>query len=679
MRQAALQFSIIRAMPDRIKQQPPGELKSGTKPNVLMMVCTAGHVDHGKTQLIRLLTGCETDRLKAEKERGLTIELGFAPCVLEGDLCIGIVDVPGHEKFIKNMVAGVSGIDMTILIVAADDGIMPQTIEHFQIMESLGVSSGIVAMTKIDLVSEERIRQLRGEIREFLKGSFMEKAPICPVSSQTYAGFPEFYEALVQQAKSLSRRSKLGIFRMPVSHVFTRKGYGVVVMGIPVVGTIHVGAEIEVVPGNQKGKVVGIQQFQNDTSRGEYGQCLALNIPDFDKKLPARGQVLSLPGYLEPATSFHIHLRTFHGLQNPIRHAEQVKFYTGTIEQLGKIYLLESEALGEGKAGLATIVLSDPVVAAPQDRFIIRRLSPLTTVAGGEILAVSRTEKRPKKKRIAERLREYMAFFQDVDPLSAEGLEKKVECCLSTELKNSASLNEISRETLLTKECVKDCLSRLIKSKKVIDLGSEYFIHSDTYSAFLSRVESRLKKAGTEEGALSLTISQLRQGFDWPVRLWKRIEEDLQRRNVVKREGTRFILQAAVEELSEERRRLMTEIQKLYAETGYHSPRPDELPERLQASKEEVDRILNYLYSQKKLIRLSKNVMLDYDSFKKAQDWVVNVIKEKGTLDSADFKQYIGSTRKYALGILDFLDSKRITVRSGNNRRLTPDYQKNLL
>ena len=242
-------------MSSRVKQLPPGELKAGTRPKVMMMVCTAGHVDHGKTQLIRLLTGCETDRLKAEKERGLTIELGFAPCVLEGELCIGIVDVPGHERFIKNMVAGVSGIDMTILVIAADDGIMPQTIEHFQIMELLGVSHGIVALTKIDLVSKERIQELTSKIRDFLMGTFMEDAPICPVSSETYDGFPEFYDALVSYARKLSKKRRSGIFRMPVSHVFTRRGFGVVIMGIPVDGTIQVGNEVEVVPGNQRGRI----------------------------------------------------------------------------------------------------------------------------------------------------------------------------------------------------------------------------------------------------------------------------------------------------------------------------------------------------------------------------------------------------------------------------------------
>jgi selenocysteine-specific elongation factor len=666
-------------MSDGMKQKPPGELRSGTQPNVLMMVCTAGHVDHGKTQLIRLLTGCETDRLKAEKERGLTIELGFAPCVLEGELCIGIVDVPGHEKFIKNMVAGVSGIEMTILVVAADDGIMPQTVEHLQIMELLGVSRGMVALTKIDLVSEERIQRLSGEIRAFLKGTFMEDAPICPVSSLTYAGFPEFYDALVQQAKSLSRGAKSGIFRMPVSHVFTRKGFGVVAMGIPVAGIIQVGAEIEVVPGNQRGRIVGIQQFLSDTSNGEYGQCLALNIPDFDKKPPVRGQVLSLPGYLEPVSTFHLQLKTIRGLQSPIRHAETVKFHTGTVEQLGKIFLLEDAALSEGETGLATVVLSGPVVAAPLDRFIIRRLSPLTTVAGGKIIAVSCEEKRPKKKRIAQQLNEYLAFLKDVDPLSAEGMEKRIECALRTELKNSASPEEISKRTLLTEDVVKDGLSRLVENKKVIAMGAGHYIHSATYDEFLNAVESRVREAVSEEKVLTFTVNRLRQDFDWPVRLWKRIEEGLQLKGVLSREGNKFILQGAVEELGEDERRLMAKMQKVYAETGYHSPRPDELPEMLQSSWEEIGRILDYLTSQKKLIRLSKNVVLDYGSFKKAQDAVVKIIKEKGALDSADFKQRIGSTRKYALAILDFLDAQKITVRSGNIRRLTPNYQRNLL
>jgi len=662
-----------------MKHQPPGLVKAGTESDVIMMICTAGHVDHGKTKLVKLLTGCNTDRLKSEQERGLTIELGFAPCLLEGDLCVGIVDVPGHEKFIKNMVAGVSGIGMTILVVAANDGIMPQTIEHFQIMELLGVSHGMVALTKIDLVSEERINSVTEEIRDFLKGTFMEGAPICPVSSQTFDGYSEFYDALVKQIKGLSRKHKSGIFRMPIAHVFTQKGFGVVTMGIPVDGTIKVGAQVEVVPGNQIGKVGAIQQFLNETPEGEYGQCLALNIPDFNKKPPVRGQVLCLPGYLEPVSSFHVMLRTIHGLQSPLRNAEEIKFHTGTIEEPGKIYLLEDEVLNEGETGLATVVLSNPVVAVAHDRFIIRRPSPATTVAGGEVLAVSHITKKLRKKQVAEQLNTHSAFFRDVDLMSAEGLEKKIEYYLSREQKRDASVEEISKGSLLTMDVVEDCLSRLVESKKVLTLGTNYYIHSESYRSFLNEIEFWLQKAVSEEGVLSLTLNNLRKSFNWPVRLWKRIEKDLQDKGLVKRQGNRFVLQASEKKLKKGDLQLMTRIQNIYKETGFHSPRPDELPDKLQAPKQEIDLLLEYLYNQRKLIRLSKNVVLDYDSFKKAQDTVLNIIKEKGVLDSADFKVHIGSTRKYALAILDFLDSQRVTKRLGNNRRLAPGYQRNLL
>jgi selenocysteine-specific elongation factor len=205
---------------------PPGLLRPEAHPDVVMMICTAGHVDHGKTKLVRLLTGCETDRLKEEQERGMTIELGFAPCFLGGNICIGIVDVPGHERFIKTMVAGVSGIDMTILVIAADDGIMPQTVEHLQIMELLGVRGGIVALTKIDMVPHEMAQQRIGEIEEFLKGSFLEGARICPVSSETFEGYGEFYDALVSYAGQIKREHRGGVFRMPVERAFSRQGRG---------------------------------------------------------------------------------------------------------------------------------------------------------------------------------------------------------------------------------------------------------------------------------------------------------------------------------------------------------------------------------------------------------------------------------------------------------------------
>jgi selenocysteine-specific elongation factor len=300
---------------------PPGALRPGAEPDIVMMVCTAGHVDHGKTRLVNLLTGCQTDRLKEERERGLTIELGFAPCVLGDGIGVGIVDVPGHEKFIRNMVAGVSGIGMTILVIAADDGVKPQTVEHLRILEFMGVSRGMVALTKTDLVTPDRLRETLAEVREFLKGTFLEGATVCPVSAETFEGYPEFYSALAGEVRHLVKQRREGVFRMPVEQVFSRKGQGLVVMGIPIEGSIAVGDQVELVPGGQAGRVRGVQQFGRDTGRGEYGQCLALNIPDLAKTPPSRGRVLGPPGYLAARHSFHVRLHAVPGLEHPLKNA----------------------------------------------------------------------------------------------------------------------------------------------------------------------------------------------------------------------------------------------------------------------------------------------------------------------------------------------------------------------
>lgn len=348
-----------------------------------MMVCTAGHVDHGKTQLVKMLTGCQTDRLRDELERGLTIELGFAPCFLGNGLCVGIVDVPGHEKFVRNMVAGVSGIEMAILVVAADDGIMPQTVEHVQIMELLGVRDGIVVLTKTDLVSAETVEQRTHEVREFLTGTFLESAPVCPVSSETFVGYPEFYALLVSRISHHRLRRDTRVFRMPVERTFTRPGFGLVVTGIPVTGSIRIGDQVEVVPGQLRGHVRGLQTFLHDANEGEAGQCLALNVPEYAKTPPTRGQVLCLPGYLRPASFFHVRLQAVPGLDRPLRNAEQVKFHAGTAEEPAKLYLLEETELPPGQSMLGTVAVANPVAAAVTDRFIIRRMSPQLTVAGG--------------------------------------------------------------------------------------------------------------------------------------------------------------------------------------------------------------------------------------------------------------------------------------------------------
>jgi selenocysteine-specific elongation factor len=661
------------------KFNPPGLVTRSMNPEVLMMICTAGHVDHGKTALVKLLTGCNTDRLKEEQERGMTIELGFAPCFLGGNLSVGIVDVPGHEKFIRNMVSGVSGIEMTVLVIAADDGVMPQTIEHLQIMQLLGVRRGMIALTKIDLVAQTRIAELTDQIRGFLKGTFLCDAPICPVSSVTYEGYDLFYNTLVQTIKGIMVRRRSGIFRMPVERAFSRAGFGVVVTGIPVDGIIHTGDEVEIVPGNMKGKVRGIQRFLRDASEGGYGQCLALNIPDFNRKPPVRGEVLSLPGYLHSSRIFHISLKTVPNLARPLRNAEEVKFHTGTVEASGKIYLLENREIGANETAPATIVLDAEIAAAAGDNFILRRPSPAETMAGGGIVEIIHSEHRPSRQASLEKINTHLSFFLDVDPLSEEAWEKKVEYHLAQENPKGSGLREISFATLLPRESVEKALLKLQEAQKILVVSGNHYMDVRRYGALLDSAVNRLDEVFTREKALSLKTEDLKTFLDCPDPVWNRLELDLEERGLVKRSENRFILKASSERMEKTENIDINRICGIYEKSGFESPRPDELPGLLKLPQEKIDQLLEHLCNEGKLIQLDKKVVLSRNHFIKAQDIAVKAISEKGVLDSADFKNLIQSTRKYALAVLDHLDKIGVTIRIENNRKLSPDYKKYLI
>ena len=292
---------------------------------------TAGHIDHGKTALIRLLTGCETDRLREEKERGMSIELGFAPCVISG-MEIGVVDVPGHENFVKTMVAGATGIDGAILVIAADDGVMPQTREHLDILTLLGIEHGIVALTKVDCVRAERVQAATQEITAFLVGTFLEGAPVLPVSSVTGEGFGDFYDALKALVETIEPKRTDGIFRVPLERAFSAKGYGTVAAGIPASGSVKVGDELVLLPQNKKGRLRAVQVYGHDSDSAMVGQCAALNVPQWDPKDIKRGNVVTIADYFAPESWYLCELTLLMQEKSSLKNGAQVKFHTGTSE-----------------------------------------------------------------------------------------------------------------------------------------------------------------------------------------------------------------------------------------------------------------------------------------------------------------------------------------------------------
>lgn len=662
-----------------MKPKPLGFLSANVKPDVIMMICTAGHVDHGKTALVKLLTGCNTDRLKVEQERGMTIELGFAPCYLGGNLCVGVVDVPGHEKFVKNMAAGVSGIGLAILVIAADDGVMPQTVEHLQIMELLGVKKGIVALTKIDLVSPEIIDQRKTEISNFLKDSFLKDAPICPVSSETFEGYFEFYDILVDEIKKVIVKQNHRIFRMPIERIFSREGFGTVVSGIPIDGKIKIGDQVEISPIGQKGRIRGIQRFGRDAVDGGAGQCLALNIADLKGDYLERGQVISLPNYLKPASIIHVKVKAIAELENPLKHGDSIKFHIGTSEVLSNVFFLEYKQIGGGEAALATVVLAHPIAAAKGDRFIIRKPSPARTVAGGEILDFTFEQNRPKKSVVLNKLNQYLKFINSVDMSEQEAVERAIEYYLIEENKSGASREDISKPTLINPEFTEICINSLINKNKVLKLGDNFYVHEQSCRYYKEAIKERLEKASAQDKLLSLPLSQLKKEFDLSVALWDKILQELIDEKIIEKEGNKIILKSASGEFNSEQSPLIEKIKGVFEKTGYETPRPDELAEMLKIDQKEIDRLLEYLCNEKILIKLNKNVFLSYTKYKEVQDFVVEAIKNKGIITTAEFKDHINTSRKYALAILEYLDERKITVRSGNDRKLTHEYERFLI
>jgi selenocysteine-specific elongation factor len=661
-----------------MSSQPPGLLRPELNPDIIMMIATAGHVDHGKTRLVHMLTGCQTDRLKEEQERGLTIELGFAPCWIGGNLCVGIVDVPGHEAFVRTMVAGVSGIDFAILVIAADDGIMPQTVEHLEIMSLMGVSRGVVALTKIDLVNRDLIEQRRSEIRNFLIGTPLEGVPVCPISSETFEGYETFFEFLIGSIKAHASERGGGIFRMPIAQFFSRAGFGTIVTGIPVDGSIAVGDQVELIPDGMIGHVRGIQRFLRDATEGGCGQCLALNIPEFSKEHLARGKVLSLPGYLRPVRQIHLRLNSIQRLERQLQNAELIKFHTGACEAGGKLYLLEEMPLAGGRDTLASVILDNPVSAAPNDRFILRRLSPASTVAGGTILQVKERIRRVPRKELASALAAQQDFLSGCDPGSAAWNARRIEYFLLQDRSTGASLQEISIGILLPLQTVREATGHLAACGTLFALETDFFIHAVSYRNFYKTLEARILQAGEAGQALSLRREELRREFDYPAPLWNKLLQELEQAELVSARGHKMVLAGAAENMNQTEARLLDRLRDLYSQTGFQSPRPDELQTLLGEPEARIRRALEYLTNKEELVAVSRSVLLTASLIRKAQDRVVALIQERGMLNSADFKYEIQSSRKYALAILDWLDARHVTLRIGNDRKLAPDFQRHL-
>jgi len=623
---------------------------------------TAGHIDHGKTVLIKCLTGCDTDHLKAEKERGMSIELGFAPCTVSG-LEVGIVDVPGHENFIKTMVAGATGIDGVIFVIAADDGVMPQTREHLDILTLLGVKYGIVALTKVDCVDQQRVDNVTAEIKDFLIGTFLEKAPILSVSGITGEGFDVLYEALQELVDTIEPKRTDGVFRLPVERTFSVKGYGTVATGIPVAGSVKIGDEVVLFPHGTKGRIKAIQVYKRDSEIALVGQCAALNVPQWDYKTIKRGNVVTLGEYFQPQQLYLCKLRILPHIKSPLKNGTKIKFHTGTSEIVATVYLLEESRATAGSDCLVQIRLNEPVVAAPRDRFILRTLSPVQTIGGGMIV-----EALPEKLR-----RNNPQTVQDAHDRARAVLAEKdfVEYCIRTAKDFAVTETELSIRTKVLPERLKKILAELIHQAKVLNLGSKLYIHTETADPLQQKL---LNIVGdfhrNKPESPGLTIEQLYEASRLKKDVFDGILKLLISQGKLVERKHRLALPEHCETFSDDEQKLLRSVESLFAERPFNPPKFEEVIEYTKAAPEKVQKILRILIEHEHLVRVENDLLFHSEAVEKARGLLISFIKKEGKLESVKFKYLLDTTRKYAIPLLDYFDRIGVTRRVGYTRYL---------
>ncbi|MBN2511838.1 MAG: selenocysteine-specific translation elongation factor [Sedimentisphaerales bacterium] len=625
---------------------------------------TAGHVDHGKTSLVKCLTGCETDRLKQEKERGMSIELGFAPCTL-GNLEVGIVDVPGHEHFIKTMVAGATGIDGVIFLVAADDGIMPQTREHLDILTLLGIGHGVVALTKIDMVSPERVNRVSDEIREFLQGTFLQDSPICPVSSVTGEGFDAFYGCLMEMVKTIRPKPADGIFRQPVERAFSVKGFGTVISGIPCAGQARVGDEVTLLPEGSKSRIKAIQVYGKTSDVVQNGQCAALNVPQIDHQVVQRGQVLTVGDYFEPQRWFLVSLRILPLDTNRIRNGMEIKFHTGTAETPATLYLLESEDAAVGAETLMQIRTEHLLVAGPRDRFIIRSLSPVRTIGGGYIVRGSHHKlKRTDTAAVqdARRCAESLVNEQDF-----------IAYAIRSNPAGAARIRDIACQVKMLPTAVQQVLDDLRQSGLILALADGLFAHSDTVSQFeklLCGCIGQYHAAFPETPGIELSVLLEQSGLDKTI-FDAIIARLLEQGRIITRKD-RLSLPGFVEQFKSPEARLMGQVESLFRQNLFSPPSSEDLAAFLKVHVSQIEKTIKLLCDQKQLCRVEPGMYFHVDAIDQAKQRIADHVKTEGQgrLESVDFKYLIDTTRKFAIPLLDYMDKIGFTRRVGNTRYL---------
>ncbi len=636
-----------------------------------LILGTAGHIDHGKTSLVRALTGVDTDRLPEEKKRGITIDIGFAELVIE-EHRLGVVDVPGHERFVRNMLAGATGIDLALLVIAADDSIKPQTREHLEILKLLRLEQGVVAVTKCDLVDPDWLEMVVEEIRDLLVGTFLEKAAIVPTSAETREGLESLKAELLSAANAACQSDRMlravKPFRLPIDRVFTMTGHGAVVTGSVVSGSAAVGDVLLLQPGGEEVRIRGLQHHDQDSSQVSRGQRAAINLAGVRHDQIVRGQELAAPGFLQPTQLLTVELALLADTPRPLKDRSRVRLHLGSAQVLCTVRLLREGALEPGETAFAQLALGEPATSVWRQPYVLRSESPVVTLGGGNVLSTD-----------AERLRKPDAVdLEMLNQLSSDDVLSRASAAAflfglapwaPIALARAAGVDEV--------ETTMDALRERGDVELIqLSVTRQQAIHREVLNRLQTRVERALGRMHDEEPLRSsFDRSQLAHEFDYlrNPQLVEQLLRRMQRSKTIIVSPRGVSLQGRGPKLSKNERALLEQIIDIYQQAGLESPTVKQCQDSVQKLKQAVPQLVSLAAADGVLVEIDPNYFIHHD----AQDLALATLREKMEggkgMTLSEIREALGTTRKYAVPFCEHLDRIGATHRHGDLRVMAPN------
>ena len=633
-----------------------------------LIIGTAGHIDHGKTTLIGALTGEDTDRLKEEKQRGISIELGFSELMYDDGVQLGIIDVPGHEKFIKNMLAGAGGVDIALLVVDADEGVMAQTKEHLAILDLLDIKRGIVALTKIDKVEEDWLELVVEDTKDRLAGTFLEGEEIIPVSGVENTGIEKLKEKIHEIAIGIEEKDTDDNVYYPIDRVFTLSGHGTVITGTLVSGKISVEDRLTIYPQKKEVRVRSLQVHNKKVNEVTPGNRVGINVAGVDKEEIDRGDVLATSNSLEPTEFIDGRLNLLENSPMILNHGDRIRFHIGAREVIGRVYMIEKEQLLPGENGLVQFRLEENVVGRFKENFVIRRYSPMVTIGGGTIV----DNNPPYRKKLDKKAQKELEIKEKGNK------EERVALELELHKENTLNKKELSKKTNISIVNIEKLLKKLQDKNKIIEFTNgnvKTYLHNKVFNNLVEEIIELLTnyhqkyslRIGYPKEELRKTIS-----VDLNKKEFDQLVLNLQNQNQIKTKGSKLALKDFEIKYNSKQKKIKDHILKIFKD-NFMPPTADEISEQISdefGSEDQIYEVFQAIINEGLLKKIGHNLYFYRETVKKAENLLVDYLKENNSIELSEFRDLLESSRKYTLPLLEYFDQKDYLKREGDKRKL---------